>query len=99
MRRGRFGIRMKRDYYEVLGVSRTADDDELKKAYRKLALKYHPDKNPENRAQAEEHFKEPNEAYQILSDPGRRAQYHRFRDSPIEGGCAGFGFKAGFRGH
>ena len=76
--RGPFVIGMKRDYYEVLGVSRTADDEELKQAYRKLALKYHPDKNPESRLEAEERFKEISEAYQILCDPQRRAQYDRF---------------------
>jgi molecular chaperone DnaJ len=87
---------MKRDCYEVLGVSRTADDEELKKAYRKLALKLHPDKNPESRAAAEEHFKELNEAYQILSDPERRAQYDRFGHAAFEGGMGGFDFSAGF---
>ena len=88
---------MKRDYYEILGVSRTADDEELKKAYRKLALKYHPDKNPDRRAEAEEHFKEVNEAYQVLSDPQRRTQYDRFGHAAFEqGGAGGFDFAAGF---
>jgi molecular chaperone DnaJ len=86
---------MKRDYYEVLGVKRTADDDELKKAYRKLALKLHPDKNSETHA--EERFKELNEAYQILSDPERRMQYDRFGHAAFEQGAgAGFDFAAGF---
>jgi molecular chaperone DnaJ len=87
---------MKRDYYEVLGVSRTAGDDELKKAYRKLALKYHPDKTPGK--EAEERFKECNEAYQILSDPQRRAQYDRFGHAAFEqnGGTGGFDFAGGF---
>src|SRR5581483_5518032 len=71
---------MKRDYYEVLGVSRTATEEEIKKAYRKLALKWHPDRNPEARREAEERFKEISEAYQVLSDPERRAQYDRFGD-------------------
>src|SRR5690242_19781083 len=86
---------MKRDYYEVLGVSRTADDEELKLAYRKLALKYHPDKNPESRAEAEERFKEISEAYQILCDPQRRAQYDRFGHAAFQQG-GGFDFAAGF---
>src|SRR5207245_2701426 len=57
---------MKRDYYEILGVSRSASEDDVKKAYRKLALKYHPDRNPEDRHEAEERFKEISEAYQVL---------------------------------
>jgi len=87
---------MKRDYYEVLGVSRTADDEELKRAYRKLALKYHPDKNPESRLEAEERFKEISEAYQILCDPQRRAQYDRFGHAAFQQGGGGFDFAAGF---
>ena len=59
----------KRDYYEVLGVSKTATDEELKKAYRKLAKKYHPDANPDDKAGAEAKFKEVNEAYETLSNP------------------------------
>lgn len=62
----------KRDYYEVLGVSRTANDDELKKAYRKLAKKYHPDANPNNKEEAEAKFKEVNEAYETLSDARKK---------------------------
>ena len=58
----------KRDYYEVLGVNRDSSEDDIKKAYRKLAMKYHPDRNPDN-PKAEEHFKEAKEAYEILSDP------------------------------
>jgi molecular chaperone DnaJ len=87
---------MKRDFYEVLGVSRTCDDDDLKRAYRKLALKYHPDKNPDG--EAEERFKEVNQAYQILSDPQRRAQYDRFGHAAFEqgGGPGGFDFAGGF---
>lgn len=90
---------MKRDYYEVLGVARTASDDELKKAYRKLAVQWHPDKNPENRAEAEERFKEVSEAYQILCDAERRARYDRFGHAAFEQGGgfgAGFDFSAGF---
>lgn len=67
----------KRDYYEVLGVSKSADEAEIKKAYRKLALKYHPDKNPGDAA-AEDKFKEAAEAYEILSNSEKKAQYDRF---------------------
>jgi len=88
---------MKRDYYEVLGVARKASDDEIKKAYRKLALKYHPDKNPEGRAEAEERFKELVEAYQVLSEPERRSLYDRYGHAAFEqGGGPGFDFTAGF---
>ncbi len=76
----------KRDYYEVLSVSRTASDGEIKSAYRKLAVQYHPDKNPGN-AEAEEKFKECAEAYAVLSDPQKRAAYDRFGHT---GGSAGF---------
>src|SRR5262249_58911102 len=62
----------KRDYYEVLGVNRDADDEAIKKAYRKLAMKWHPDRNPDN-PKAEEHFKEAKEAYEVLGDPQQRA--------------------------
>ena len=77
----------KRDYYEVLGVARTAGLDEIKKAYRKLALKYHPDKNPGD-AEAEEKFKEAAEAYSVLSDEEKRARYDRYGH---QGAAAGFG--------
>jgi molecular chaperone DnaJ len=88
---------MKRDYYEVLGVSRDAGADDLKKAYRRLALKFHPDKNPDDRPAAEDRFKELNEAYQVLSDPERRAQYDRFGHAAFEQDTGpGFGFAAGF---
>jgi molecular chaperone DnaJ len=79
----------KRDYYEVLGVAKNADEAEIKKAYRKLALKYHPDKNPGDE-QAEENFKEAAEAYEILSNPEKRTQYDRFGHAGM-GGASGFG--------
>ena len=80
----------KRDYYEVLGVSRNATEDELKHAYRALAKKYHPDTNQGN-PEAEAKFKEASEAYAILSDPDKRRQYDQFGFSAFEGGAGGFG--------
>lgn len=78
----------KRDYYEVLGVSRDAGDQDIKVAYRKLAMKYHPDRNPDDPA-AEESFKEASEAYSILSDGQKRAAYDRFGHAGLQGGGAG----------
>lgn len=83
----------KRDYYEVLGVSKSATESELKKAYRKLALQYHPDKNPDDKA-AEDKFKEAAEAYEILSDADKRARYDRFGHAGV-GGASGGGFSGG----
>ncbi|MFH2219065.1 MAG: molecular chaperone DnaJ [Pseudomonadota bacterium] len=81
----------KRDYYEVLGVNRNATDDNLKAVYRKLALKYHPDRNPEDRA-AEEKFKEASEAYEVLRDPQKRRIYDQYGHQGLEGsGFSGFG--------
>ncbi|MCB0773214.1 MAG: molecular chaperone DnaJ [Flavobacteriales bacterium] len=80
----------KRDPYEVLGVGRNADADDIKKAYRKLALKYHPDRNPGDKA-AEEHFKEAASAYEILSDPEKKARYDRFGHAGAGGGFHGGG--------
>ena len=81
----------KRDYYEVLGVSKTASEEEIKKAYRKIAIKYHPDRNPGDK-QAEEKFKEAAEAYNVLHDPQKRQQYDQFGfDGPMGGGFGGFG--------
>ncbi|MBN1928025.1 MAG: molecular chaperone DnaJ [Chlorobiaceae bacterium] len=88
---------MKRDYYEVLGVSRSADKDEIKKAYRKLALKYHPDKNPDNK-EAEEKFKEVNEAYEVLSNDDKRRRYDQFGHAGVGSSAASGGGPGGFGG-
>ena len=83
----------KRDYYEVLGVSKSASADEIKKAYRKLAIKYHPDKNPGDK-EAEEKFKEAAEAYEVLSDADKKARYDQFGHAGV-GGAAGGGYGGG----
>ncbi len=85
----------KRDYYEVLGVNRDASDDEIKKAYRKLAMKHHPDRNPDSK-DAEEKFKEAKEAYEILSEPQKKAAYDRYGHAGVDqsmGGGGGQGFE------
>ncbi|MBR0401098.1 MAG: molecular chaperone DnaJ [Lachnospiraceae bacterium] len=86
----------KRDYYEVLGVEKNATDEDLKKAYRRLAKKYHPDTNPGDK-EAEEKFKEASEAYGVLSDPDKRKRYDQFGHAAFEGGAGGSGFE-GFTG-
>ena len=75
----------KRDYYEILGVSKNASEDEIKKVFRKLAVQYHPDKNPNNKTESEEKFKEAAEAYEILSDPDKRERYNRFGHAGVQG--------------
>ena len=89
----------KRDYYEVLGLGKGADEAEIKKAYRSLAKKYHPDMNPGN-AEAEMKFKEVNEAYEVLSNPEKKAQYdqygHAAFDPTMGGGSGGYGGFGGF---
>jgi len=91
----------KKDYYEVLGINRDASDDEIKKAYRKLAMKHHPDRNPDN-PKAEEHFKEAKEAYETLSDAQKRAAYDQYGHAAFEAGGMGggspFGAGAGAQG-
>ena len=84
----------KRDYYEVLGVSKDIDGKELKKAYRKKAMKYHPDRNPGD-AEAEEKFKELSEAYEVLSDADKRAAYDRYGHEAVDGSAGGFGGQGG----
>ena len=91
----------KRDYYEVLGVDRNASDEDLKKAFRKLAKKYHPDANPDNKEEAERKFKEVNEAYEVLSDKQKRQMYDQFGfNAPGAGGQGGgyYSYGSGFDG-
>jgi molecular chaperone DnaJ len=83
----------KRDYYEVLGVDKSANQDDIKKAYRKLAKKYHPDMNPDNKAEAEEMFKEVSEAYEVLADPEKRKRYDQFGHAGMADAFGGNGFQ------
>ena len=86
----------KRDYYEVLEISKSASVEEIKKAYRKMAIKYHPDKNPGDK-EAEEKFKEAAEAYEVLSDDNKKARYDQFGHAGMGGAAGGGGF-GGFGG-
>lgn len=91
------GGKLAKDYYEILGIEKNASEEDIKKAFRKLALQYHPDRNPGNKS-AEEKFKEINEAYQVLSDAQKRSQYDRFGTADFNGseGFGGFGDFGGF---
>src|SRR5438067_9581905 len=89
----------KRDYYEILGLNRDSSDEEIKKAYRKLAMKFHPDRNPGNK-EAEEHFKEAKEAYEVLCEPEKRRAYDAYGHAGVnpQMGGMGAGEAAGFGG-
>src|SRR3972149_11209586 len=85
----------KKDYYEVLGINRDASDEEIKKAYRKLAMKFHPDRNPDN-PKAEDQFKEAKQAYEILSDAGKRTAYDQYGHAGVHSSAAAGAGAAGF---
>ncbi len=87
----------KRDYYEVLGLEKGASEDQIKSAFRKMAMKYHPDRNPGDKS-AEEKFKEINEAYSILSDPDKKSKYDRFGFAGVDPSAGGFSGQSGFSG-
>ena len=88
----------KRDYYEVLGLARNASADDVRKAYRRLAMQYHPDKNPDNKEEAEVRFKEISEAYEVLSDANKRAKYDQYGHQGMRSafGPGGFDFERDF---
>ena len=88
----------KRDYYEVLGIKKGASDAEIKRAYKKMILKYHPDRNPDNKEEAREKSKEINEAYDVLKDPQKRAQYDQFGHAAFDGSAGAGGGFGGFGG-
>src|SRR5690606_24812484 len=87
----------KRDYYDVLGVAKNASDDDIKKAYRKLAMRYHPDRNQGDGGKAEERFKEAKEAYEMLADPQKRAAYDQYGHAGVDPNMRG-GFRPGAEG-
>src|SRR5450631_4062581 len=87
----------KKDYYEVLGVNRDVSEEDLKKAYRKLAMKHHPDRNPDN-PKSEERFKEAKEAYEMLTDPAKRAAYDQYGHAGVDPGAAASAQGFGARG-
>ena len=86
-----------RDYYEVLGVQKGASDDEIKKSFKKMARKYHPDLHPDDK-ECEEKFKELNQAYEVLSDPEKRQRYDQFGHAGVDPNYGGGGFSGGFSG-
>ena len=89
----------KRDYYEVLGLAKNASEEEIKKAYRKLAMKHHPDRNHgDDHKKSEEHFKEAKEAYEMLSDPQKRAAYDQYGHAGVDPNLGGRGGAEGFGG-
>src|SRR3954451_15311842 len=97
MRRNESQNMAKRDYYTVLGVNRDASEDDIKKAYRKLAMKHHPDRNPDDKS-AEDKFKEAKEAYEVLCDARKRAAYDQFGHAGVDASAGGRGMGGGPEG-